>query len=150
MNAKATAPFATVVVPKEISEDQVLGLFCCACEDGSAYWAQTNASDSELAEGLVVADFRAGGKMAREDYFPAYQLIPFAEGCTLFITDFSVEEDGEKPKRYPLNREIMQRGLQVMAEKFSRHFNDFLEENDDAITGDVFLQCCVFGDVIYG
>jgi hypothetical protein len=27
---------------------------------------------------------------------------------------------------------------------------DFIDENDDAITADVFLQFCLFGDVIYG
>lgn len=30
------------------------------------------------------------------------------------------------------------------------HFNDFMNENEDAITGDVFIQLCVLGEVVYG
>jgi hypothetical protein len=29
----------------------------------------------------------------------------------------------------------------------SKTFADFLKEDDDATTGDVFLQCCLFGEV---
>jgi hypothetical protein len=37
-----------------------------------------------------------------------------------------------------------------MSEKFPEHWADFINENDDAITGDIFVQCCVFGDTVYG
>jgi hypothetical protein len=37
-----------------------------------------------------------------------------------------------------------------MADKYPRHIADILSENDDATTGDVFLQLCLFGDVVYG
>ena len=46
-------------------------------------------------------------------------------------------------------KEIL-RGLEVMADKYPNHFGDAIAGNDDATTGDVFLQCCVFGDVLYG
>ena len=35
-------------------------------------------------------------------------------------------------------------------QKYARHYANLLSENDDAETGDVFLQLCVFGEVIYG
>jgi hypothetical protein len=37
-----------------------------------------------------------------------------------------------------------------MAADYPRHFADLVNENDDADTGDAFVQCCVFGEVIYG
>ncbi len=40
-------------------------------------------------------------------------------------------------------------GLNVMASRYPRHFADFLNENTDGITGDVFLQCCLLGEVIH-
>ncbi len=40
-------------------------------------------------------------------------------------------------------------GLNVMASKYPRHFADFLNENADGITGDIFLQCCLLGEVVY-
>ena len=49
-----------------------------------------------------------------------------------------------------LNDSNLQQGLAIMAEHYPHHFNNFIEENEDAITGDVFLQCVVFGEVIYG
>lgn len=37
-----------------------------------------------------------------------------------------------------------------MPVKYPRHWADVLAENDDATTGDVFLQCCLFGECIFG
>jgi hypothetical protein len=44
----------------------------------------------------------------------------------------------------------MAKGLQVMAEKYPVHFNNFDSDNFDAETGDVFLQCSLFGEIVYG
>ena len=41
-------------------------------------------------------------------------------------------------------------GLTIMAEKYPKHWADFLEEDGDNDTADVFIQCCVLGDVVYG
>ena len=49
-----------------------------------------------------------------------------------------------------LDGDAVQRGLQTMAEKYPRHWGDFIRENEDAITGDVFIQCCLLGEVVYG
>jgi hypothetical protein len=37
-----------------------------------------------------------------------------------------------------------------MRDQYPRHFADLVGEDDDAITGDVWLQLAVFGEVIYG
>lgn len=37
-----------------------------------------------------------------------------------------------------------------MQEKYPQHWADIINESDDANTADVFLQCVVFGEVIYG
>jgi hypothetical protein len=37
-----------------------------------------------------------------------------------------------------------------MVEKYPRHYADFKDGDEDASTGDVFLQCCIFGEVVYG
>ena len=58
--------------------------------------------------------------------------------------------DGEgAPQPADLNSAACARGLQLMAEDWSRHFQAFRDENEDAETGDVFLQLCVFGDVVF-
>lgn len=58
------------------------------------------------------------------------------------------EEDGTMV--YLLTPQKMKKGLNIMAKKYRHHFCDFINENGDMITGDVFLQCCLLGDVIYG
>jgi hypothetical protein len=42
------------------------------------------------------------------------------------------------------------KAMNVMAMNYPRHFADFLNEAADAITADAFLQCCLFGALIYG
>ena len=49
-----------------------------------------------------------------------------------------------------LNLRAVTRGVQIMAQKYPHHFKAFVDEDDDATTADVFLQCAVLGDVIYG
>jgi len=71
--------------------------------------------------------------------------LPFKGGS---ITIRSSETDDEP--NYILDLNAIEKGLQLMATKFPDHFADFIKEQDDATTGDVFLQCCLFKDVIYG
>lgn len=52
--------------------------------------------------------------------------------------------------RYALDMAALENGMAVFLKDASRHFGDWMKEGDDAITGDVFLQCCIFGDIIYG
>ena len=62
--------------------------------------------------------------------------------CTLY--------DMEAEKAHILNLQKIKRGLTAMAKKEPKHFADFISEDYDQITGDVFLQCCLFSKVIYG
>lgn len=69
-------------------------------------------------------------------------------GGTLIVTDLYAEE-GDKDT-YELTLEGVKRGLAMMKEKYPKHWADLVEENDDLITGDCFLQLAVFGEWIYG
>jgi hypothetical protein len=121
------------VDPKRV-QDMISGAF----EGGSNYW---------LGRGRV------------ELVNPKYEDLPpdgvvwygnskrnvFAEPdfkVTIFVVD-----DGETKI---LDQAAIARGLEVMATKYGRHFSDMVSENDDADTSDVFLQCCLFGEVVYG
>jgi len=41
-------------------------------------------------------------------------------------------------------------GLSLMAEKYSEDFANFLSQNDDANTSDIFLQLALYAEVIFG
>jgi hypothetical protein len=130
-------------VTLDIDNEMIKGLLCCAFEGGSYYWC--NVTAYEYAPGLKAEDFRDGGKFQTEDYFHPSQIIPLVEGCNVILHD---KEDNDK--RYILNIQAIHNGLNTMAKDYPYHFGNFISKNDDAITGDVFLQCCVFGKVIYG
>jgi hypothetical protein len=79
-----------------------------------------------------------------------YNEVPLLAGGSVVITDYSVEEEGEKPVNYVLNRETLEKGLKLLAAyQQPRHWKNFIEENEDQETGDVFIQLCCFGDVLY-
>lgn len=44
----------------------------------------------------------------------------------------------------------IENGTNTMAEKYDWHFMDVIMENDDAVTADVWLQCVLLDEVVYG
>lgn len=127
----------TLTRPVQITHGQIAGLLCNAFEGGSGYWAR-----AELAYTPTEQDMKDSETFGAWAGFAFYMVNHPDFKFTL--TD--LEED----ESYTLTLETLKEGLKVMATKYSRHFDDFINENDDADTGDVFLQCAVFGDVIYG
>lgn len=132
----------------EVSDDKIRNLLCTAFEGGSNYWYQIKGQ--VLRGDLSMVDFREGGKMQTAgDYWHWSQLIPLVDGCAILMTTkFGDELNGKK--EWCLDKDAIASGLAIMREKYPKHFGDFVAENDDAITGDVFLQCCLFGEVVYG
>lgn len=131
-------------IETQITDDKIKGLLCAAFEGGSNYWYEIEKY-SFGDSGLTYSDFRKGGIMQCPDnYWHPCQLVPLTDKCAVLINDL------EGGKQHRLDRRAIERGLEVMAEKYLRHWGDFVSDNDDADTGDVFLQCCLFGEVIYG
>jgi hypothetical protein len=127
----------------EIDDKVISSILCNAFEGGSNYWYEIVGYD--YADGITESDFHEGGKFQDKDtYFHPSQLVPLHSGCAVVI-----KADGDK-KKYRLNRGAIERGLKVMVAKYAKHFGDMMSEHDDADTGDVFLQCCLFGEVVYG
>jgi hypothetical protein len=58
--------------------------------------------------------------------------------------------ENEEPEKYHITIENVKKGLELMRDQYPRHYADLMEENDDLITGDVWLQLAVFGELIYG
>lgn len=77
------------------------------------------------------------------DYHHLHIIPTLADGEVCLRTDDAPDST------FVLNRGALKKGLEVMAKKYPRHTADFLTGNEDAETGDAFLQCCVFGDIWY-
>jgi len=149
VSADADAPGFDVTVKHRITDEDVAYLLCSAMEGGIGYW-------SVIVEYVKpenpVAHMTIGGD-ARVYPHVDYPLSP--DGAVILCDNEEWEGDdpdpeGEKAPRHRLDRAAIARGLQVMAEKYPKHFQDFLDENGDACTGDVFVQCCIFGEIVYG
>ncbi len=69
-------------------------------------------------------------------------------GGLIITTCFDDEWNGKT--EWPLDLPVIERGLRIFVEKCPARFGEFLAENEDANTGDCFLQCCLFGELVYG
>ena len=58
--------------------------------------------------------------------------------------------DTYSDEKFSLRWDMILEGSKVFADDFPRHFQDFVSDNDDAVTADVWLQCVCLGDVCYG
>lgn len=79
------------------------------------------------------------------------------EHLALRMVDYPLNEGGSigivstEPSSnvFRLDLKSIRRGLEDLATKYPRHFADLVNENTDAITANVLLQCCLFGELIY-
>lgn len=119
----------------EVSESRIADLLCAAMEGGTGYWAQ-------------IVGYREPKEVWRVEGWDTevYKHIhwPMSEGGAMIIAD----ED----KRYKVTRDGLFAGLRKMATdpRYRDHFHNFMDENEDATMGDVFLQLAVLGEVVYG
>ena len=120
----------TVTTTHEIPEQRIKDLLTTALEGGSNYWYRIdsfNYPPGQTEESLRLE-------------FPHLDL-PFVKGGSL-----SISAPGSGEKLRILNRATIEAGMKVFAQKYPKHFADFMAENDDAITGDIFLQTCLYGE----
>lgn len=132
-------------IKTEVTDEQLKDLLCSAFEGGSNYWG-VHVTGRSYAEGLSYSDFCAlSGKFNADpnNYWHPDQIIPTVPGCSLGLR-------GDNGGAATLNREALQHGLDLCAEKHPQHYADILEGNDDATTADVLLQLSLYGGVIYG
>ena len=110
----------TATIPAGRIADMIVN----AAEGGSNYWCEITGRETLDYSNLVM------------------------EGnSTLTVTDHETEEG---VIGFILDAAKCAKGVQIMAEKYPQHFHNLVNENDDAETADVFLQCAIFGELIYG
>ena len=127
----------TSTAPLDIDEKRIANLLCCAFEGGSNYWYQIV---------LYITPSAVTERFADQDRTVRYLDYPLNAGGGLEIANTEDPSLGVKT----LDRTSIERGLAIMGTKYPAHMADFLSENDDATTGDVFLQCCLYGEILLG
>jgi len=143
----------TISYQHQIPLQRLQDLLICALEGGSNYW-YTNADYDFPAEHAEDINKASGG------VFSGYW-APFYDGCLTLQVKFDDElprwngqafesVTGGNGMEWVIKKADLERGLETMAKKYPRHMNDLISEDEDADTGDVFLQCVCFGDLVYG
>lgn len=140
--AQPVDPNQPIIVPFKLPLERPVNCIISALEGGSGYWLRRYA--------YLHFDGRE-----MEDKPEGYESPAYAEekfwangGRVRFTYDNPNEGDDLASKDVGLAEIIS--GLTIMAEKCGRHFGDLISENDDAETADVFIQCVIFGEIIYG
>lgn len=65
--------------------------------------------------------------------------------------DFLIECDvDDEDKVFTLSPDKIKSGLQWLAEHHLWRIEQIVKENGDAETADVFMQACLFGEIVYG
>ena len=135
---EAPLPMASEIDSEEwgrVSYDDIASLLCCAFEGGSNYWARVRVAYDPSEEELnspAFGDWRG---------FRAYMITH---------PDWMVEIRALEGETKIIKLADLLQGQRIMWEKYPRHWADFMGENSDATTGDVFLQCAALGEVVYG
>ena len=124
----------------DLSAERISDTLCCAFEGGSNYWYR-------IEKFVRPVNFNNTPKDEVEFRHLSY---PLNEGGSLVISNKPVAEEEGELKTATLNIASIQKGLELMAAKYPRHFNDIVNENEDADTGDVLLQLCLWGELVYG
>lgn len=130
----------TFSITTEIDPNQVLDLICAAFDYGISYWAEIDEykiPDDADRSWLKDPTFWEPGKV-RQSY-----LAPLLGGYVRLSV--YKEEDN-----VTLNAAALRNGLELLCKKHPEHWASFMTGNADADTSDVFIQLCVFGEVIYG
>jgi len=156
----------SMTVNIQLEDKHVWFSLVSAFEGGSNYWI--DSIELELPDGFKKAEFAGykdenGVSRKAVDWYPEVddtddldelrekKLYIYSSQVPLLGGSVIIKEsEGYNHNPAPLNRESLVKGLQVMHDKCRRHFDDMINEHGDAITADVFLQCAVFGEVIYG
>lgn len=122
--------------------------------DGESRWCETNECERPEChrcnpiQGCTDHDKcqedRYGEAFRGYGEFPHIE-TPFQGGAVLLKDRY-----GDSETVYRLDREALQRGLKIMGEKYPHLMGDFVNENEDAITGDAFIQCALLGEIVYG
>lgn len=116
----------TMTLTFQLSEGTFHDQITSAIEGGSNYWASINVGEHQ--PGWL-------------NYFTA----------KFTVTEISDEKAGAiQGQTYELSLDKLKAGLQVLATKYMHHFKDVIDGTGDTTTGDVLVQCALFGEIVYG
>ena len=139
MNTTKEEIFAKIPTVVEVSEEIIDYALTGAIEGGSNYWYMIDNDKRDL-------------KAESDKEYYIDRLIDYIlhKDGEIKIEELPYDESTIPPKQLGvLSKKSIIKGLELMAEKDPKHFQDLLDDAD-ATTYDIFLQYAVMGEVVYG
>lgn len=135
--------YATIAYPAGLDFQMVANLLTNAWDSGAvAYWGIRGAT-------TVPGNYTP--PKSHPEMWEAKYVAPMLGGSVVFFDSETCDmDDDDQPHDWTLDGKAIQRGLDCFHEQAPRHYVDAIRENDDAETADVFVQLCLFGEIVYG
>ncbi len=132
---------ADLNIPLERIVNSIIG----ALEGGYSQWLHSFKPDDS-------ADTRAALRVATAENMIWYAREEFWHngGKAVAIYDLPSDDEGEGNGKMTIGLPELTIGLTTMAAKVPVSFADLINENDDAITHDSFMQMVILGEIVYG
>lgn len=130
-----------ISVNVEVANETIQDLLTGAVEGGSNYWGIFRC-DPTYESSITPESSKRYGFFVGQACYPMYS-IEHPDYC-LEVKD--VEDD----KTYAVRYSDFKKGINIMANLYPQHFKNVITKDHDAETSDVFIQCTVFGEIIYG
>jgi len=132
----------TIKVEYTIDYDGFESLIVTAWEGGINYWADISYESLHRMNAYAEKHGFSG-----EPFSVRFaKFIWDGNAATIVDSEASFEEEEIIGK---IDLRSIKNGWQIFSQK-RHHFDDFLNNRTDAITADVWFQCCSLGDVVYG
>ena len=131
----------SVSVSVDVPTSTVRDLLVGAVEGGCNYWGAFR-EDPNFTKSVTEAEQAAYIESEGGEYLARYD-IEHPNYC-LRVLDY------EGGTTYNVTFESFVNSLGIMANRYPRHFKDVITLNFDAETSDVFVQCAVFGEIVFG
>lgn len=129
----------------EMPMERIVNCIVGFIENGYSPWANRFVHDDK-PETITAINETVGDKTiwyAREGFWEK-------GGSAMLTYDRATDDEGTFGGSMSISMTDFERGLKAMAQHAPRHMADLVNENDDAVTHDVFMQMVVFGEIIYG
>lgn len=113
---------------------------------------QINISELQIQDLLITAFDGAYGAVFywAQPHRDSLKLINSEDFNMDLFKPIKLLDRENKNKEHVISLRDIEEGIGVMAQKYAEHFADIVNDNVDAVTADVFIQCCTFKEVLYG
>jgi hypothetical protein len=139
------APTPTVEVATTVSWDKITNAITGAMEGPYSPWIGEFKYDMDSSGTLAEAARNGEHTVWYND--PAFWTDGGKANARF---DGPEDEEGSAASATVVSAAELIKGLQLMATGSPEHFADLVNESDDAITHDVFMQYVILGEVVFG